>query len=246
VKKHVIVIAVALLPVWTAAVAAQGGPPLATDDPGTPGPGNWELNLAWTIERAGDQNRLEVPVLDLNYGWGERVQLKAEVPWVWREGEGERRDGPGNAALGVKWRFLDEERHGTAVSIYPQLTFGGRRSAVERGLAEDDAELLLPFQFQKDFGWGKANLEMGYAFGDDGEDEWIYGLAVGREVARGVELLAEVNGTSPRARQTELIANLGGRWSLGEDVRLLFSAGRGFAAADAPDVLAYFGFQWTF
>ncbi|MFT3792165.1 MAG: hypothetical protein QM741_14065 [Rudaea sp.] len=26
--------------------AAQGGPPLVTDDPGTPGNGKWEINLA--------------------------------------------------------------------------------------------------------------------------------------------------------------------------------------------------------
>ena len=30
---------------------AQGGPPLLTDDPGTPGKNNWEINLGYTMDR---------------------------------------------------------------------------------------------------------------------------------------------------------------------------------------------------
>ena len=32
------------------AALAQGGPPFLTDDPGTPGDGRWEINLAFTSE----------------------------------------------------------------------------------------------------------------------------------------------------------------------------------------------------
>lgn len=39
--------------------AAQGGPPMRTDDPGTPGPGNWELNFAATADRRSGERVYE-------------------------------------------------------------------------------------------------------------------------------------------------------------------------------------------
>ena len=49
---------------------AQGGPPLLTDDPGTPGNRNWEINVAYTQDRRPDSNQYDVPILDINYGVG--------------------------------------------------------------------------------------------------------------------------------------------------------------------------------
>src|SRR5215470_14934711 len=77
--------AVALLMLLLAAPPAslaQGGPPMITDDPGTPGPGNWEINIAATAAHWGRIVEGEWPLLDLNYGVGSRIQLKYEVPWV--------------------------------------------------------------------------------------------------------------------------------------------------------------------
>src|SRR5690242_14707903 len=70
--------------VFLSAVAAlaQGGPPMRTDDPGTPGNGNVEINLAVTSDRRADERVLEAPLVDINYGLGERIQLKVEVPFV--------------------------------------------------------------------------------------------------------------------------------------------------------------------
>src|ERR1700730_11610703 len=72
-------VASALLP---AHAFAQGGPPLLTDDPDTPGPGHWEINIAALMEKTRSQRRVEVPRVDLNYGVGRRIQLKFEMPWV--------------------------------------------------------------------------------------------------------------------------------------------------------------------
>ncbi len=48
-------------------VYAQGGPPLLTDDPGTPGPGKWEINLAFTAEKRHDENRFETPCFSAKF-----------------------------------------------------------------------------------------------------------------------------------------------------------------------------------
>ena len=60
----------------------QGGAPMITDDPGTPGDGNWEFNIASTREHAESTTAHEAPLLDINYGLGDRVQLTFEVPWI--------------------------------------------------------------------------------------------------------------------------------------------------------------------
>jgi len=58
----------ALLVLAPLALFAQGGPPLLTDDPGTPGRNNWEVNLGYTIDRQPSDNYYETPILDMNYG----------------------------------------------------------------------------------------------------------------------------------------------------------------------------------
>jgi hypothetical protein len=49
---------------------AQGGPPMITDDPGTPGDGHWEINIAATGRHASSFTEAELPLIDINYGLG--------------------------------------------------------------------------------------------------------------------------------------------------------------------------------
>ena len=50
--------------------SAQGGPPMITDDPGTPGNGKWENNLAVAFEHRPNERSFDSPAIDLNYGVG--------------------------------------------------------------------------------------------------------------------------------------------------------------------------------
>ncbi len=54
----------------------QGGPPMLTDDPGTPGDGQWEINTAFLEDRTASTRARSFPHVDLNYGWGDHIQLK--------------------------------------------------------------------------------------------------------------------------------------------------------------------------
>lgn len=67
-----------LLPLlWaTPSLQAMGSPPLITDDPDTPGNGHWEINLGITTQRRPGARASELPLLDMNYGIGDRLQLK--------------------------------------------------------------------------------------------------------------------------------------------------------------------------
>jgi hypothetical protein len=79
---------IALILGRTAQVFAQGGPPLLTDDPGTPGNKNWEINIASTHFRSPGEREIEAPLLDINYGLGDRIQLKYEVPYLFDSDQG--------------------------------------------------------------------------------------------------------------------------------------------------------------
>src|ERR1017187_4332787 len=142
-----------------APVRAQGGPPLLTDDPGTPGAGRWEVNVAFTLDRTSAGREIGAPLVDANYGWGERVQLKLEMPWVVVSDDLGTRSGIGNPLLGVKWRFLDEDNAGVAVSTYPQLGFNLVSASADRGLVERETSFLLPVSAVKRIGPVSLDVE---------------------------------------------------------------------------------------
>ena len=119
---------------------------MITDDPDTPGPGYWEINVGAQRDSSRTETRTETPRIDVNYGAGERIQLKLEMPWVrLRTNEGDTsRHGLGDATAGVKWRFLGQEGTRIAWSIYPQVEFNTARSSVNNELVDAGPDLQLP------------------------------------------------------------------------------------------------------
>ena len=234
----------------TRAVLAQGGPPLITDDPGTPGDGNWEINIAFTAEKRRTVRSYETPILDINYGLGDRIQLKYEVPWlVLNESGANTKDGIGNSVFGLKWRFFDQDTKGIDMSVYPQLEFNNSHSSVDRGLVDKGMGFILPIQLQKSWGAISLNPELGYVFREYNEHEWIYGLAMGYQASSDLELLAEISGTTGQDfEDDELVFNLGARCELSETYTLLVAAGRSFrsAASGEPEFLLFTGIQLCF
>lgn len=228
----------------------QAGPPLITDDPGTPGDGNWEINIGFTIEKLKTETSYEAPILDINYGLGERLQLKYEVPWLILDEEGAAsKNGLGNSEIGLKYRFLDEEQHGVSMSIYPQLSFNNPTSSDERGLVDSGMELLIPFQLSKDIGSAELLIELGYNLIEHDKDEWIYGLATGWQLTKSAKFVAEINGvTKNDFEENVLVFNIGGILNVHKNINLLFSAGRSFreSSETQPGLIGYLGFQFNF
>jgi hypothetical protein len=110
---------VALLLLCGMAAQAQGGPPFRTDDPETPGNKHWEINFGWVGDRNPAAGDYEVPDFDFNYGLGDRIQLKYELPIAIEESRalpamqnqptqtGSVIGGLGESLLGIKWRFYE-------------------------------------------------------------------------------------------------------------------------------------------
>ena len=128
----------------------QGGPPMITDDPGTPGNGKWENNFAIIFEHRPNETSFDAPEIDLNYGVGEHIQLTLQNAPVLlkRSGHG-LIGGLGSTEAAVKWRFLDEATSGLDMSMFPRVIFNVAQSSVRRGLAEDGTRFQIPFQMAK-------------------------------------------------------------------------------------------------
>ncbi|HEU5256351.1 MAG TPA: hypothetical protein VFU28_10185 [Vicinamibacterales bacterium] len=218
-----LVILILLVPART---FGQGGPPLITDDPDTPGPGYWEINLAAIVERSMSQRRTEQPLADINYGIGKTIQLKFEMPWLHVRAHGQSAGtGPGNTNSGVKWRFLGEEGTRVAWSIYPQLEVNSSKSMSDRGLVDEGPQFFLPTEFTVEMGHVELNGEIGRNFVRNVDDEWLYGVSTEIEMRRGLELLGELHGEQRRTSPTELIVEGGGRQRITRQIVLLAAVG---------------------
>jgi hypothetical protein len=233
------------LSAFAPAARAQGGPPLVTDDPGTPGPRRWEINLAVTVEHNSGESVYGLPLLDVNYGWGERIQLKFEIPWQRVTAGGEpSRSGLGNSLAGVKWRFHGSADAALALSIYPQLEFNNPTSSVRRGVAEPGTRLLLPLEVAGRWSAVTAGAELGYLLDDRAPDRIVAGLLLAYQPAR-IDLLAECHGdAAAELRDAGAICEIGGRGDLGTRFRWLAAAGHRIAGSAAqPDLRLYLGVQ---
>jgi hypothetical protein len=223
---------------------AQGGPPLETDDPGTPGAGNIEVNVSVEAEREGGGTGYDAPRLDGNLGVGSNVQLKLEIPWRVATSPSEpARTGLGNVMLGVKWRF-GESKH-MAVSTYPQVTLGGLESSRTRGLADSGTAMLLPVEIAWHTGRLSVGAEGGYERGQ-GESEVVYGLALAHQAKPSLELLAECHGsTVVDSTKLGLLCGGGFRWAVQEALSVLAALeGRVASSSDGgPDQRLYTGVQ---
>jgi hypothetical protein len=98
-------------------VCARAGPPFISDDPETPGNGNWEINECFIGDRNPQSGAYQTPDLDTNYGLGDRIQLKYELPLAVAETRPQPAQGTGGTVLaglgesllGFKFRFYEHK-----------------------------------------------------------------------------------------------------------------------------------------
>jgi hypothetical protein len=241
-------IAAILLALATIPALAQGGPPLLTDDPGTPGNRNWEINVAYTQDRRSGSNQYDVPIVDINYGAGDRIQLKFQIPYLYSSSNGGLLgSGLGNSLAGVKWRFFQNEAKGWNISTYPQLELNNPTDSVRRGFVDRGPNFLLPVEVTKTFGPLELNLEAGYWFSQHLKDGHILGFAVGHQTTKKLELLSEVYdfGEVGNAVRDDTF-DLGGRYEFHHGMLFLFMAGRSFQGPSSgqSQFIGYFGIQF--
>jgi hypothetical protein len=234
-----------MLFVASTAVFAQGGPPLVTDDPETPGDGHWEINLATIGAHTSGRWDIAAPDADINYGWGEHIQLKVDVPWEFVHESGQAwKTGLGAPNVGVKWRFIDIEDSGFSMSTYPQYTRNWLSSTANRGINPPGGQFFLPIEVATEVRQFSLDAEAGPNIVQYGTTQWMVGGIVAHSCGRDLECLGEIRRTfAPDDSQTLL--NFGLHWKLNESAIVLAAAGRQFGqhTDDQQRFLFYLGIQ---
>ncbi len=195
-----------------------------------------------TTEVRADLTGAELPIVDINYGLGNRIQLKLEMPLLVRLDDRGSAAEAGDGKLGCKWRFVDQDKHGINVSIYPQFSFN---SPGPRRFVNDGTQLLLPVELSRTWGKFALNGETGVNLQQNADHELIFGLAVGYQATPRLELLGELHST-PLASfvENDSVFQVGGRRKLTDRYVLLFAFGRGLPGSTAgPSFVGYFGLQ---
>jgi hypothetical protein len=228
---------------------AQGGPPMLTDDAGTPGSGVWEINAAYLEERTSQERLRSFPHVDFNYGLGEHIQLKYETGWAFADTSEGVKSGLDDSLLGLKWRFLDQSSSGVDMSVYPQLQLENSSYSVAQGIALPGPNFFLPVEIEREFGRIKVVGEVGYQYFHAEQNEWVVGLLGSLQASDALELMAEVRIFSGNLSENlltrgDVILNVGLRHALGSGFKLLASVGTGISSGpQATSFIAYLGVQ---
>jgi hypothetical protein len=239
--------AVAVFVLETGIARAQAGPPFLTNDPGTPGNANWEINMGSMQAIARGVSSYQVPQIDLNFGVGDRIQLTYEVPYILQTSPRQSLEsGWGNGYPGVIWRFVDEGEGGWQISTFPQVETGASMRARQIGIGVAGPRYLLPLEVTRKIGTVDVDFEAGYYLAGHGPRERILGFVAGRPVTKQLELDLEIY--DDRAYDSgphSTTLDIGGRYKLARGLIGLFMAGRslnGFSNGQ-PEFMGYFGMQ---
>jgi len=180
-------------------------PPMDIDDPGTPGCNSWEVNVTFSGDMTKHEKEFEDPLLDINYGVGDNLQLKYEIPYaIKKDEEAEEREktGVGNSKFGIKWQFMENEESGLDMALYPQVEFKNPGSnSVDRELAEKGTLISLPLLVTKKAGkiGGKevillGNLGYNRVTGSDAPDSLKIGIGAGIPLFNKLAVMCDLIG----------------------------------------------------
>lgn len=229
-----------------AAAHAQGGPPMATDDPGTPGDGHWEINLAAAGIHTRDAWNLDVPDADINYGLGEHIQLNLDLPWTYTNSGRRWRAGFGDSSIAVKWRFLDkDDAHAFDLSVYPRYQASLSNYSERIGVASPDRELFVPIEAATKVRGFDIAADLGRHIVQRDADFWSAGIVAGHACGtEKAQCLLEIHrewGGGP----AQTLLNLGLRWKVSDALTVLGAAGRefGHTSEDQARAKVYLGLQ---
>jgi hypothetical protein len=158
------------------------------------------------------------------------LQLTATLPFAFEDtSAGGWRSGSGDAELGAKYRFLNDEKHGFQAAVFPRVIL----PTSDRDLGGHKVRLLLPLWLQKDLGRTSILGGGGYEInpGNGNRDFWQAGIAVTHDFSKTLSLGTELTWQSADTRGGDgsVGVNLGLIQKLSGPYSLLLAGGPGFS-----------------
>jgi hypothetical protein len=179
--------------------------PLGTEDAGVAGKGVTQFELSWDyLQWNGDRESvlLFVPI----YGITEKIEISAEIPYLFHKHEGgEKMDGIGDINLVGKFLLLEEKETRPALALKGAVkTKSGNE---EKGLGNGDIDYSVVGVASKSFGTVALHGMFGYTFvGANGADNvrgiYLYGLAADYSLTDKFHVVAEIAGNRHPDRTT--------------------------------------------
>lgn len=216
--------------------------------PRHPGHGKWENNFAIAFAHRSGETAYEVPVIDLNYGVGDHIQLTIQTaPVISKRSQHGVIAGIGEIEAAIKWRFIDQATSGFDMSIFPRVIFNITHSSVRRGLAEDGTRFQIPFQAAISFGQLHLDAEVGPKASSVGPSEWLSGIVIGADLTHQTMLMAELHDESRMDFSRDVLTiNVGLRHEFTEHYILIVSMGDELRSPDQTALISYFGMQFVY
>ena len=231
-----------------------GSPPMMSDDTGTPGDHKLEMNFIAQGDYAGDTHRIDAPLLDMNYGLGELIQLKLEIPYVHLVSKDAnaadpqsvtRAHGVGDSTFGVKYRFYDDKESGLSFALYPQVRF--RTPGANRAVSDQKTVVILPLLMTREFEKASITLNAGVEHGDN--SRLFASFGAGTRLSDQLAVFGEIVGTNLNARdERQILLNVGVKRKLSETRSIAASIGHDIHAGGDQPLHRYFlvSFQQLF
>jgi Putative MetA-pathway of phenol degradation len=226
---------------------AGAGRPLDTEDTGTVDPGAAQLELGGTFTRS-DPVEAWLLLAKLALGVVPRLEASVQAAFLGLDVPGARGEaGLGDGNVRVKYRVLDETPSFPALLAAVDLRLP--TGDAERGLGEDDVDVLALAVVSKSFGPVTLFGNGGYRFvlRDRDLDAWLLSGAIEYRATGALSLVGELVSelATTRARDEVVLLRAGLVYGLTDRVRLDGAVGFGLTRG-SPDVTATVGMTVAF
>ncbi len=208
-----------------------------------------EIILAAQFTATDDGQVIQAPLIDFSLGiFEDKAQIAIVLPYVRADLDGApTANKPGNAEIGVKYRFVNTDRW--QLSFAPYYIFGVSDSAAQNGIGSANNTLALPVnaEYQINDRW-RFNGEVTRFSVDDADDSWAWGVALAYAAREDTELLVELAGAADSSFDDHALdLRIGFDRTVSERFHVLASIASGLrepAGAASLDADIFVGFQW--
>ena len=224
------------------------GPPMVGDDPGTAERSHLEVIVAINGASRPSIDSAQVPLLDLAYGLSSNTEISLVMARQEIKTNVESSSsGWGDAVIGYKWRFFNNETLQLAIS--GSYSHAMRHSSARRGLVEDVGIVTLPLMASLEVGENVWNLQIGYSINSIGGKAFDYSMALGHPIGNSGQLWFELWGLADNHFDNEEFNfRVGLDYALGERTHVLAALGGPITSRlgreDELNYDFYLGLQW--